>query len=110
MRLWDSSAVLPLIVEEPGTAEVRALVHSDPDQSVWCLTEVEVASALARRTRDTLESSEAEAAWSELGFLSARWGTIGAVEQVRARAIRIVRTHPLRAADALQLGAALVAC
>jgi predicted nucleic acid-binding protein len=110
MRFWDSSALLPLIVEESKTADVRALLQSDPNQSVWCLTEVEVASALARRSRDTLEASEAEAAWSELGFLSARWGMVAAVDQVRARAVRLVRTHPLRAADALQLGAALVAC
>jgi len=110
MRFWDSSALLPLIVDEPRTADVRALAGSDPEQSVWCLTEVEIASALARRSRETIEEKEAEAAWSELGFLSARWSTIEAIEQVRARATRLVRTHPLRAGDALQLGAALVAC
>ncbi len=110
MRFWDSSALLPLIVEEPTTPEVRSLAGSDREQSVWCLTEVEVASALARRSRETLDPNEAEAAGSELGFLSARWSTIEAIEQVRSRALRLVRTHPLRAADALQLAAALVAC
>ncbi len=110
MRFWDSSALLPLIVEESRTAEVRALAGSDREQSVWCLTEVEVASALARRSRETLDENEVEAAASKLGFFSARWATIEAIEQVRARAIRLVRTHPLRAGDALQLAAALVAC
>ena len=35
---------------------------------------------------------------------------IEATEEVRKRAMRLLRTHPLRAGDALQLAAALVAC
>jgi predicted nucleic acid-binding protein len=31
-------------------------------------------------------------------------------QRVRQRALRLLRIHPLRAADALQLAAALVAC
>jgi hypothetical protein len=38
-----------------------------------------------------------------------RWTEVTAVEQVRRRAERIVESYPLRAADALQIGAALVA-
>jgi predicted nucleic acid-binding protein len=37
------------------------------------------------------------------------WSEIVAVEPVRRQAERLVGIHPLRAADALQLGAALVA-
>jgi len=37
------------------------------------------------------------------------WNEIRDVEKVREKAERLVATHPLRAADALQLGAALVA-
>lgn len=44
-----------------------------------------------------------------LGLLAASWVEIEPVEQVRRRAIRLLRLHPLRAADALQLAAALTA-
>ena len=45
----------------------------------------------------------------QLGLLSASWLEIEPLEQVRKRAIRLLRVHPLRAADALQLAAALTA-
>ena len=38
-----------------------------------------------------------------------RWSEVTAVDLVRRHAERLVESHPLRAADALQLGAALVA-
>ena len=38
-----------------------------------------------------------------------RWSEVTAVEMVRRHAERVVETHPLRAADALQIAAALVA-
>jgi hypothetical protein len=42
--------------------------------------------------------------------LESGWIEIEASQQVRLRAQRLLRVHPLRAADALQLAAALVAC
>jgi hypothetical protein len=42
--------------------------------------------------------------------LSDRWEEVGAVELVRSRALRLLGTHPIRAGDALQLAAALIAC
>ena len=41
--------------------------------------------------------------------LAAAWTEISALGAVRDRAVRLVATHPVRAADAMQLGAALVA-
>jgi predicted nucleic acid-binding protein len=38
-----------------------------------------------------------------------RWSEVTAVDVVRRHAERLVETHPIRAADALQIGAALVA-
>jgi uncharacterized protein len=110
MRFWDSSALLALVVAEPRTVAVRAAFDDDRDQTVWCLTEVEIASALARRGREDLETTEAEQARGEVRFLSERWRTVHSIDQVRPRAVRLVNTHPLRAGDAVQLAAALVAC
>lgn len=42
------------------------------------------------------------------GLLSERWHEIGSLELVRSRALRFLNTHPLQAANALQLAAALV--
>jgi predicted nucleic acid-binding protein len=39
-----------------------------------------------------------------------RWSEVTAADLVRHHAERLVQAHPLRAADALQLAAALVAC
>lgn len=110
MRFWDTSALIPLVVSESSTARARRWLREDPDVVVWTLTRVELLSALARRTRE-----EPRAASRLLGarrnLLSAweRWSEVTAVEVVRRHAERVVETHPLRAADALQIAAALVA-
>lgn len=65
MRFWGSSAIVPLIAEEPASRTCRNLVRSDPDQAVWALTATEVLSALCRLRREgvieprTLALSEA---------------------------------------------------
>jgi predicted nucleic acid-binding protein len=110
MRYWDTSALLALIVDETRTSAMRALHAEDDALSVWCLTEVEIASALARRGRESLEPDEVDSARATVRLISDSWLAVESVELVRARAIRLVSTHPLRAGDALQLGAALVAC
>lgn len=110
MRFWDSSALLPVFVAETTSPRVRRWLADDPLVIVWTLTRVELLSALARRRREQSASEaalsrarrEALAAWE-------RWTEITAVEAVRGHAERLVETHPLRAADALQLGAAVVA-
>jgi predicted nucleic acid-binding protein len=71
---------------------------------------VELLSALARRRRN--EPSAARlllAARREILGAWQHWSEVTAVEIVRRYAERIVETHPVRAADALQIGAALVA-
>jgi hypothetical protein len=72
------------------------------------LTEVEVASAIARRVREGIEVEDERTARLQLSFLMTRWAEITSLESVRARALRLLSTHALRAADAIQLAAALV--
>ncbi|MBI1726201.1 MAG: type II toxin-antitoxin system VapC family toxin [Candidatus Rokubacteria bacterium] len=110
MRFWDTSALIPLIVAERGTALAERLLRDDPAVVVWTLTRVELLSALARRRREEPAAArrlldakrEILAAWP-------RWSEVTAVEVVRRHAERVVDTHAIRAADALQIGAALVA-
>jgi hypothetical protein len=110
MRFWDSSAVIPLLLDEGRSTEMVRLFDSDGEQTVWCLTEVEAASAIARRAREGMVPQRENAAHSQLRFLRERWTEVSSVEGVRARALRLLSTHALRAADALQLAAALVSC
>jgi uncharacterized protein len=110
MKFWDSSAITALLIEEASTAALRALREKDPQQAVWCLTPVEIASALGRRVREGLPSDQEESIRAACGMLSERWQEIGSLELVRSRALRLINTHALPAADALQLAAALVVC
>src|SRR5439155_1290201 len=51
LRFWDTSALLPLIVDEPSTARLQAALYADPEQTVWWAAEVEAVSAVARGER-----------------------------------------------------------
>jgi predicted nucleic acid-binding protein len=110
MKYWDSSAIVSLLVKEPSTGSLRSLHEKDPEQTVWCLTPVEIVSALARRVREGLPALQEEAIGAGFAALAETWREVGSLDLVRSRALRLLNTHPLRAADALQLGAALVAC
>ena len=110
MIFWDSSAIVPLLVREPKTAEAEAALKSDRDILVWCLTYLEATSALNRRLRsDELHFGHYRAAEERLKRLSAAWDQIIFSDKLMQLAARLLRTHPLRTADSLQLAAALVA-
>ena len=109
MRFWDSSAIAPLVVEQPWSRACRSLYRADPSVAVWALTQTEVASALSRLRRDgLLRERDAARAFARLEALMAKVTEVTALVAVRDRAERALGVHPLRAADALQLGAALV--
>ncbi len=110
MKFWDTSAILPILFQEAQTSVIAALYQRDPDQTIWCLTDVEIAASIARRTREGLGLEEADAIREGWKRLAARWSPVGAVERVRDRAIRLLQVHVLRAGDSLQLASALVAC
>jgi uncharacterized protein len=110
VKFWDSSAIVPLLVEQPSTAKMQALAADDPLLLVWWGTAVECASALARLTREAaLDNAAANLAFMRLAQLTAGWQEVEAGDLVRETGIRLLRVHPLRGADALQLAAAFVA-
>jgi predicted nucleic acid-binding protein len=109
MRFWDSSALVPLVCAEAQSARCRALLQSDPQIHVWFLTSVEILSGLARKRREEELSEEQRlAARERLQALETAWTELDPAVAVRARARRLLEVHTLRAADALQLAAALV--
>ncbi len=108
MRFWDASAVVPLVVEQPLSEHARHLLAEDPGMIVWWATPVECASALAHlRREEVLHESVERAALSVLDLLRSAWHEILPGDALRAQAQRVLRLHPLRSADALQLAAAL---
>jgi len=110
MRFWDSSAIVPLAAEESVSRGCRALLRANPRQVVWYFTRSEAVSALFRRHRQgALDDQELRAAERRLERLSGRWTEVDGVGAVRELAERLLRFHPLTAADTLQLAAALVA-
>ena len=110
MRFWDTSALIPLFVAERATPQVERRLQEDSEVIVWTLTRVEILSAFARRRRaDPGASRRLATARREVLSAWDHWSEVTALEVVRRHAERIVETHPLKAADALQVGAALVA-
>jgi len=110
MKFWDASAIVPLLVDETTTRTLQQLASSDREMLVWWASVVECASAIARLERDdVLDAPAANQAFERLQRLAAGWHEVDASDAVREAAIRFLRVHPLRAADALQLAAAFVA-
>jgi len=99
-----------LVIPEPGSQRCLPVAANDPEISVWWGTPIEIASALSRRYRDgSLNVVEFAAARREADRLLQRSNEIAPSEQIRTSAMQLVRQHPLRAADAAQLAAAMFA-
>lgn len=111
MKFWDSSALVPLLVTE-ATSELRKHQYdADPWAVVSFGTLVEIESSLVRRQREGLLPAEVErAARNRFTEITKQWTEVIPTAEVRARAVRLLRVHQLRAADAFQLAAALVFC
>jgi len=110
LKYWDISAIVPLIVDEPGRERLLGVLAADRAIIVWWGTPVECASAIARRERaGDLAVDAANAALARLRALEPSWAEVIPSEALRRLALRLLRTHALRAADSLQLAAALVA-
>lgn len=110
MRFWDASAIVPLLVQERLSARADELLAEDHAIVTWWGTMIECHSGLARVHRDGfLDLSGAQAATARLRRLASSWIEVPAVAPVREQAVRLLRIHPLRAGDAVQLAAAIVA-
>ena len=108
---WDSSALVPLLFPEDRSVVLTSLVAADKDVTIWWATPLECQSAMYRRHRAVpLSSGSLAAATERLRGLVELADTVSPTDELRRRAARLVAVHPLRAADALQLAAALLWC
>ena len=108
MRFWDSSALVPLCLGQPRTEVALRWLEEDAEQVVWWGSAVECASAIARLHREGhLTDREETQARELLTTLQASWFEVQPGPGIREQAFRLLRLHSLRAADALQLAAAI---
>jgi len=110
LRFWDSSAVVPLLIAEPRTTRMTALLKADKECWVWWATRTECLSGLHRRARaGELDGAQFETARRRLLRFDQAAALLVPSEAIRSRADRLLGVHPLRAADAMQLAALLAA-
>ena len=108
---WDSSALVPLVVPESESAALAALIADDKEVTIWWVTPLECHSALHRRHRERpLPAGELTKAVERIRTIVEHADTISPSDELRRRAARLLAVHHLRAADALQLAAALLWC
>ena len=109
MRYWDASAIVPLVVAEPDSELVRIWLSEDDRIATWAWTRTEIIAAIERRTREgTLSRQQRREVIERFDAFARSWDEVTDVLAVRARATALLARHSLRAADAGQLGAALL--
>lgn len=110
LAFWDASALVPLCVGQSTTPRAITLYKSY-EPVVWWATSVEIASALARLVRmKQLEASDWAKSRRLAEALADAWFVIQPSDALRSKAAQLVERYKLRAADALQLAAALEWC
>jgi len=109
VRFWDSSALVPLLVQEDATGALLELYVSG-EVVAWWGSDVECASAVTRLERaDRLEPADTTEALRRLRRLADGWHLVEPSDAIKEIATRLLRVHALRAADSLQLAAAITA-
>jgi len=110
VKYWDSSALVPLCVEESSTPRMHEIYRTDPTVVTWWGSEIECVSAFARLERENAVTAEmVSAAIARLKSLGAAWHEVQPTPLLRDTAMRLLRVHPLRGADAVQLASAVIA-
>lgn len=109
MRYWDASALVPLIVSEPTSDWARGKLAEDDRIITWVWSHTEIVSAIERQAREGLLSrSQRRGVLGRLNAFAAHWDEVADILAVRRRANVLLARYALRAADAGQLGAALL--
>lgn len=108
MNFWDTSAIMAMLAGEDLAPAAHHVYEGDERMAVWWGTVVECAAAVARRERENaLRPEQATGLLGRVDSLAAYWHEVQPDRRIRALARRLLRVHPLKAADGLQLAAAL---
>ena len=108
MNFWDSSAIVPLCNEEPASGVLLLILRTSSRMAVWWTTSIEATSAIERKFRyGEVTLQDKLTAGLKLQQLAEFWIEVEPAESIRRRARSLLAAHPLRAADAMQLAAAI---
>jgi predicted nucleic acid-binding protein len=111
MAFWDTSALVPLCVQQSASKAFRRLVGEHRRIVVWWGTPVEIRSALARLQREKAITPDGLAQTLErFNLLRRSWAEVLPTDRLRALAEVLPERHGVRAPDAFQLAAALIWC
>ncbi|HVG25819.1 MAG TPA: type II toxin-antitoxin system VapC family toxin [Thermoanaerobaculia bacterium] len=108
MKFWDSSALVPLVADEPKTDVVNAIIAKDRYMLVAFITPVEVESAVWRKARQMRNDLARQRSHHRLAAIRGDWVVIDDYGRVLKEAGRMVARYGLRGADAIQLACAIV--
>jgi uncharacterized protein len=107
---WDSSVLTTLCVSQEASAQAKRWTTVF-GIVVWWSTHTEIHGAIARLRRERKMSISGRLSSIEaLELLGQQWDVVEPNEAVRYGAARVLDLYSLRAADALQLAAALEWC
>jgi hypothetical protein len=110
VAFWDSSALIPLCAQQLQTDRATALFATF-GIAVWWATPVEILSGLTRLVRmGEITQDELIAGKQLTQIIAETWISIKPDAKIVEQACSLLEHHPLRAADALQLAAALEWC
>jgi predicted nucleic acid-binding protein len=110
VAFWDTSALVPLCAHQGITPRVIALYRTY-GVVVWWATPVEIASALRRLVRMKQITPDDWVTSRRLALdLAESWQIVQASNALRNNAAQLVERYDLKAADAIQLAAALNWC
>ena len=110
VAFWDASVLVALCLKQTSTPQAL-LFQRNYRIAVWWATEVEIASALVQSLRrHEITPPEFAQAKLQAEGLANLWRVIQPSAKVARDARALLERYPLRAADALQLAAALEWC
>jgi len=105
---WDSSALVPLCVQQIPSPLAKSLSERY-NMVVWWAAPVEIRGAFTRLIRmGQLTSNQNVGAQVRLQGLRSKWLEISPYPALRDRAESLLDRFPLKAADSLQLAAAIL--
>jgi predicted nucleic acid-binding protein len=108
---WDTSGIVPLCCFQAQTTQAHRTARTYARHVAWWATAVEAVSSFNRLQRErALTAQGRQQALARLEYLRRRWHEVQPSDELRDEAERLLGAHSLRAADALQLSAALTWC
>ena len=110
MKFWDTSAIIPLFINEELTSTAKSYLEQDKQMMIWWGTSIEVYSTVSRLEREgVLSEQEQESVISCFRELEETSIEIHPQDSIKKTAKRLVRNHAIKTLDALQLASCIFA-